>query len=189
MKNKELENKLTELNKNNIALIGHMGSGKSSLGNFIAKKFDLEHIDTDNQIVKFEGKSISEIFNENGEKHFRLIEKKIISKLVKKKNVVLSLGGGSVLSSKTRKILKENTITIFLDVDLNVLEKRLKKSFNRPLIKNTNISKKIKELDIIRRKYYLMADIKVNITNQSFHSTCKNILEEFSKLNERKYTN
>ena len=121
MKNKELKNKLRELNKNNIALIGHMGSGKSSLGNFIANKLDFEHIDTDNQIIKFEEKSIAEIFNENGEKYFRLIEKKIISRLINKKNVILSLGGGSILSSETRKILKKNTITIFLDVDLKVL--------------------------------------------------------------------
>ena len=90
-------------------------------------------------LYKYTGKSINKIFEEEGEEYFRNVEIKIILKLIEKKNVVLSLGGGAILNSLIRDKLKKNSITFFLDVELSELEKRLEKSTNRPLLMNVNM--------------------------------------------------
>ena len=117
---------LNENNKENIAIIGHMGSGKSIIGKILAKQFNSKHIDSDEVISKYLNKSIYKIFEEKGEKYFRSIEKKMILDLIEKKNTILSLGGGSVLDKTIRKKLKMKSITLFLNVNLSELEKRLK---------------------------------------------------------------
>lgn len=160
----------------NIALIGHMGCGKSLLGKLIAKKLDFEHIDTDKLIEKKTKCKIDDIFNNQGEEKFRIIEEKTILSITNKKNLVLSLGGGSILNKKIRNYLKDNFLTIFLNVNLKLLVNRLQNSSKRPLLLNTNIKKKIKELDANRRKYYLLADIKI-YNNKSPEDTLSQVLK------------
>ena len=184
MKSLEIKNKLKELKKNNIAIIGHMGAGKSVIGKMLAKKVNFQHIDSDLEIIKFTRKSINNIFQENGEEHFRNIETKIVLKLIEKKNIVISLGGGAILNKLIRDKLKKNSITLFLDVNLLKLEKRLKKSINRPLLKNVNLEEKVKQLDIARRKYYLLSDIIIKNTNSPV-DTCKNFIKKFSNFHEK----
>jgi shikimate kinase len=184
MKNLEFKNKLKELKKNNIAIVGHMGAGKSIIGKILAKKIDFRHIDSDYEIVKFTKKSINTIFHEKGEKYFRNIETKIVLKLIEKRNVVLSLGGGTILSELIRDKLKKNSITLFLDVSLLKLEERLKKSTNRPILKNVVLEEKVKELDITRRKYYLLSDIIIKNINSPI-DTCKNFIKKFSNFHEK----
>ena len=187
MKTKELKIILRKMNKNNIAIIGHMGSGKSHLGKILAKKLYLDHFDSDLEITNKLGKSINLIFNTEGEEYFRKIEKQTLNKLIKKKNIILSLGGGSILNKSSRDIIKNKSITIFLDVNLGELVKRLKKSTGRPLLKNVNIKEKVKELDSVRRKYYLRADIIINNTGISPHKTCENIFNKLYYLSEKNY--
>ena len=162
--------------KKNIALMGHMGSGKSVLGNLISKQLNFNHIDSDKLIEKKSNKTINEIFQTKGETYFRLIEENVILETIYQKKLVLSLGGGSILSSKIRKALKDNFLTVFLDVDFTTLSKRLIKSKRRPLINDTNIEEKIKELDANRRKYYLLADITLKN-----HLTTTEAFAEFRK--------
>ena len=184
MESLEIKNKLKELKKNNIAIIGHMGAGKSIVAKILAKKIDIQHIDSDHEITRFTMKSINKIFQEKGEKHFRNIETNIVLKLIEKKNVILSLGGGSILSGLIRNKLKKKSITLFLDVSLLELEKRLKKSTNRPLLKNVDLAEKVKELDIARRKYYLLSDITIKNTNSPI-DTCKNFIKKFANFHEK----
>ena len=175
---------LKDFSKKNIAIMGHMGSGKSVIGKIIAKKFNFKHLDSDREIVKLEKKTINNIFNNQGEKYFRGIEKKIILKILNKNDIIISLGGGSILDKSIRKELKNNSITIFLDVEISELIKRLEKSNHRPLLKNVSIEKKIKELDIVRRKYYLLSDIVIK-NAISPHETYKNFILKFLSLNEK----
>ena len=188
MKRFEFKNKLKELKKNNIAFIGHMGSGKSLIGKILAENYEIQHIDSDQEIIKFSNKSINQIFEEKGEEYFRKIELKILLNLIEKENVIISLGGGSILSKQIRDKLKEKSITVFLDVNLEKLQQRLEKSDNRPLLKNINISKKIKELDTERRKYYLLADIRLENNNITPLKTCKNFIKKFLNFHEKKNT-
>ena len=167
-----------------IALIGHMGSGKTLIGKLIAKELNFRFFDSDKLIEKNTQKSIKNIFHSEGEAEFRKIEEKTIINLQNETKIVLSLGGGAILSSPTRKLLKTHFITVFLDTDFEILQQRLKKSYKRPLLINENILQKLKKLDNIRRKYYLLADVKIN--------NCENpanivsiFLKEFNQLNEK----
>ncbi len=184
MKNHKFSKILNDLEKKNVAIMGHMGSGKSVIGKIIAKKNDLSHIDIDSEIVNFEGKSINDIFSNQGENYFRKIEKKVILKNIIKKNIIISLGGGSILDNLIRKELKKNSLTVFLDISLTELTSRLTRSRNRPLLQNVNIKEKIKELDIDRRKYYLQADIILKNAISPVE-TYKKFYSEFLKLNEK----
>ena len=92
------------------------------------------------------------------------------------------------MSGLIRDKLKKKSITIFLDVSLLELEKRLKKSTNRPLLKNVNIAEKVKELDIARRKYYLLSDIIIQNTNLPTDA-CKNFIKKFANFHEKTNTN
>ena len=184
MKNHKFIKILNDLKKKNVAIMGHMGSGKSVIGKIIAKKNDLSHIDIDNEIVSLEGESINNIFSKYGEKYFRKIEKKVILSNIKKNNMIISLGGGSILDNLIRKELKKNSLTLFLDISISELTTRLIRSKNRPLLKNVNIKEKIKELDIDRRKYYLQADIIVKNATSPLE-TYKKFYFEFLKLNEK----
>ena len=188
MKDLKLNKKIKIVNYRNIALIGHMGSGKSVFGKIISKKLNLEHVDSDSFIVKTTNKTIKEIFEIDGEKKFRKIEEETVLSLSIKKNIALSLGGGSILSSKIRDILMQNFFTVFIDTDINDLVERLKNSTKRHLLKKKKKKKKIQELDLKRRKYYLLADTKIN--------NCKNLkemmnvfLENYKKYNEKNNKN
>ena len=159
MKLAKIAKNVKEPNKKNIVLVGHMGSGKSLLGKLIAKKINYIHKDSDNLVEKLTGKKIKDIFEDRGELYFRELEEKTIIDISIKNNLVLSLGGGAILSPKVRKFIEEKFLSVFLDVNITSLVNRLKNSQKRPLLNNVNIKTKIKELDIIRRKYYLLSDI------------------------------
>jgi len=179
--NKVKENK----EKHRIALIGHMGSGKTAFGKLISKKLNLNFYDSDRLIEKNKCKKITELFNIYGEAGFRSIEEKIILSFTLNENMVLSLGGGAILNKKVRNFLKKNFTTVFLDVNISVITERLKKSYKRPLLINTNIEKKITELDLLRRKYYLLADIKIKNSNDLDHAFLYFIVN-YKKLNDTK---
>jgi len=183
MKYNQIISLLNRLNKKNIAIMGNMGSGKTVFGKLIAKKIDFQHIDSDKKIVTFSKKSINDIFKENGENYFRKIESDILLNFLDKKNIVLSLGGGSILNLAVRRKLIKNSLTVFLDVDLEILVRRLKKSNRRPLLQNININKKIINLDDQRRKYYLKSDIKLS-NIKDINNTYKAFEQEITKLYE-----
>ena len=166
-----------------IALIGHMGSGKTLIGKMIAKKFKIPHIDSDKLISKQTEKTINQIFKKEGEIKFREIEEKTILGLSNNTKFVLSLGGGSILSNDIRNLLNKEFITLFLDVNLSELTQRLKKNIKRPLLLNVKIEDKIKELDFVRRKYYLLADIKIKNCGNAMEAFTY-FLEQYNKLNE-----
>jgi shikimate kinase len=178
--------KLTNIRKKNLVLLGHMGSGKTLLAKKIARELKIEHYDSDQKIVELEKKSISEIFESRGEKYFRKIEEKVVLNLIQKKNIVVSLGGGSIMNKNIRNMLKQSSFSIFLDVNLEKLESRLSKSKNRPLLKNTNILNKLKDLDTQRRKYYLDSDVKLQNTG-SISNTYMNFIDILSKINVKNY--
>ena len=153
---------LEKLAKKNICLIGLMGAGKSVIGKLLAQELRLRHYDSDKLIEKKLNKSINQIFSDHGESYFRNIEEDIVLSLLDKKNCVISLGGGSILSNLTRKALFINSFSVYLKVDIEILYERLKKSKKRPLINNKNIKEKLIHLTQERNKYYRKANLTVN---------------------------
>ena len=160
-----------------IVLIGHMGSGKSTIGKVLAKELNWNFFDSDKEIEKKESMTINQIFKEKSETYFRNLEKKYIIELMLNKKSVIALGGGSIKIKKIRKFIEKEAISIFLKVDIKTLLKRLKYNKNRPLLINTNLYKKIKILDKERNKLYRNADIILENTKSK-----KNIINKILKI-------
>ena len=184
MKKPNLNKKYKNYMEKSIALIGHMGSGKSIIGKLIAKELKIKHFDSDILIEKKTNKTIKEIFEKEGEPNFRKIEENIILNLKFDNKFVVSLGGGAIVSKKTRNFLKTHFITLFLDIDISVLVSRLRYSKKRPLLLNENVKDKLIELDKIRRQFYLQADIVIK-NNDDKEGLLKKFFEEYKKLNEK----
>tara|TARA_Y100001970_G_C14059990_1_gene763663 strand:+ start:59 stop:601 length:543 start_codon:yes stop_codon:yes gene_type:complete len=157
---------LIVIKKKNICIMGLMGSGKSIIGRDLSKYSNLKFYDTDKEIELKTKKSISEIFEKDGESYFREIEEKICLELLSKNNCIISIGGGSIINKKIRKAINQNSYSIYLQVKLNNLENRLKLSKKRPLLNNQSNKKEILEnLYYERRKFYEKADFIVNNDN------------------------
>ena len=155
--------------KRNICIMGLMGSGKSIIGKDLSKYLNLKFYDTDKEIEVKTKKKISEIFEEGGESYFRNIEEKVCVEILTNDNCVISLGGGSIISKKIRKIIKQNSYSIYLQVKLNNLQKRLRFSRKRPLLSdNLNKSEILENLLRDRQKYYEKADLIVNNDGDKF---------------------
>ena len=151
----------SDFKKSNITFCGMMGSGKSVIGKKFAKIIGFEFLDTDTFIEKKTGKSINQIFRESGEIFFRELEENYIIKILHKKNYVFSLGGGVMNNLNLRNIIKKKSYNIYLEVELNILSKRLESSKNRPLIHNINVKKKLNELIKERENFYKEADLTI----------------------------
>ena len=161
---------LTKFKKKNICIIGLMGSGKSIIGKDLSKYLNCKFYDTDKEIELKTKKSINTIFEEDGELYFRNIEEKICIELLTKDNCVISLGGGSVINKNIRKIIKENSYSIYLQVNLKNLEDRLKSSKKRPLLnKSQNKIEILKKIYDHRQKFYEKADFIVNNNKDKFY--------------------
>jgi len=156
-----------------------MGSGKSVIGKKLAKEIDFKFVDTDKFIEDKVGKSINKIFIENGETFFRKLEEKMILEILKNKKTVIALGGGSIVNKIIRNSIKNNSYNIYLDVNIDILVKRLKKSKNRPLIHKKNIYQTIETLINKRKKFYSKADLIIKNDN-NINNIIKIILKELN---------
>ena len=160
----------------NIVFLGMMGSGKTSIGFLVSKKLKLDFYDVDNYIEKKLDMKISEIFQTKGEIFFRKEEEKEVLKSLKKQNCVIALGGGAFVNSKIRDNILKNTISVWLDVDINILEKRVKWNENRPLLKKKNNYEMIKKIYQERKKIYKLANHKIKCDKMDKSDLVKKII-------------
>ena len=158
-----------------------MAVGKSTLGKIVAKKQDLIFIDTDLNIEKKCTMKISEIFKNKGEKFFRTIEEKEVLESLKKSKCVIALGGGAFLNKSVRDSILKNAISIWLDIDLKDINKRIKWNKKRPLLYEKNTEEKIKALYNERRNIYKLAKHKINCDGLSKESIVEKILIYYEK--------
>ena len=156
----------------NICFVGFMGSGKSILGKDLSKLYNIEFFDSDLEIENKIGKSINQIFIDSGEEYFRKIEEKVCIDLLKVEDCIISFGGGSITNSKIRQMIKKNSFSIYLKVDINILLKRLKSSKKRPLLKYNN-KEDIKKLYNEREIFYNKSDLVINNDNNKYDAIHK----------------
>ena len=165
----------TEIKKKNICIMGLMGSGKSVIGKILSKQLNLKFYDTDMEIENKMNKSINLIFKEEGEAYFREIEEEICLKILQNDRCVISLGGGSIINKKIRRAISLNSLSIYLNVELDILTKRLKTSIKRPLLNNNkNKMNILQKLYDSRKKFYRKADLSIN-NNKDKYDVLKDI--------------
>tara|TARA_B110000211_G_scaffold202589_1_gene234861 strand:+ start:1916 stop:2431 length:516 start_codon:yes stop_codon:yes gene_type:complete len=167
--------------KKNLVLTGMMGVGKSTVGKKLAKQLSYNFIDIDNLIEVNEGSSINHIFKNEGESYFRKLEKNISLEKLRKKNSVISLGGGSFLNTAIRSAVKNSAVSFWLDVSVEELTKRLKKSKERPLLFNKNLSETINKIYLERKKTYNKANFRIKCD----YLKPKTIVNEILKFYEK----
>jgi len=158
-----------------------MGVGKTTLGKIVSKKINLKFIDTDSNIEKKHEMKISEIFKEKGEKFFRLEEEKEVLESLKEINSVIALGGGAFLNKTVRENILKNAISIWLDINLKDLNKRMKWGTKRPLLNIENKQKKINELYDKRKNIYKLANHKIDCDNLDKKNIVKKIITFYEK--------
>ena len=161
-----------------IFLVGLMGSGKTTIGKFLAKKLNYYFIDSDLLIEEKTGVKVPLIFEYEGETGFRKREAKILSEVVEKENIVLSTGGGIILAKENRQKLSNNGFVIYLNADIEELVERLTGDKNRPLLKNVDIRSKLCELlDQRSALYESVADYIINTKNKRVSEIASEIIE------------
>ena len=166
------------MNTENIYLVGLMGAGKTSIGKLLAKRTDRQFIDLDNEIIKNEKCSITEIFKKSGEEKFRELESTQLRNTTKMTNTVISTGGGIILREDNIKTMLSNGLIIHLDVNLETQMLRVKNRENRPLIDKGDIKKVMLEMRKDRDETYKkISKISIDTSNKKRNVIINNILE------------
>jgi len=149
-----------------LVLVGPPGAGKSTVGRLVAKQLGLTFRDTDADIVAVTGKTVAEVFIDDGEEHFRALEKIAVAAALKRHGGVVSLGGGAVLDADTRALLKQHR-TLLLQVDLSSASSRVGMNRDRPVLA-LNPRAQLKQLLDARMPLYLeVATDVVDTSNRS----------------------
>lgn len=148
-----------------IYIIGYMGCGKSTLGKRLAKELEFQFIDMDTYIEERNFKTIPQIFTDYGEEGFRKIEKKALNELSVFSNVVIATGGGAPCFFDNMDVMNETGVTIFLNIDPQILAERLINSkTERPLIKGKSKEELVIFIDETLQKrmvFYKKAQIHI----------------------------
>ena len=148
--------------KRPIVLVGLMGAGKSKIGRQISIDFDIEFIDTDTEIENIAGMSIAAIFDLYGEEKFREIEAREISKLLRGKPAVISTGGGAYMQEKTRAIINQSGLSIWLKANPETLAERISNTDSRPLLRGKDPVKVLQQLAKERYPLYQEAELVID---------------------------
>ena len=171
-----------KLGGRNIFLIGMMGSGKSQTGPVLAKMINYAFVDTDDVIEKASKQSISSIFEKDGEKVFRDVEKKVLKEISQHHSLVIATGGGLVTLPENWGILHQG-IVIWLDLDLKRSIKRLESDQKRrPLLLGDNLAENFSQIYESRKPIYLESDLRIEVQDQSPYEVATMIAEHLPSI-------
>ena len=163
----------------NIILIGPMGSGKSTIGNIIAKRLRRDFQDSDHFIEKRTGVDIARIFDIEGEQGFRDRESSALNELLSENNRVIATGGGSVLRLENQQLLKQKGYIVFLDTTVNQQMQRLRRDKKRPLLQTRNPRERLESILAERRPIYLdLADLAVKTDKRMARRLAADIINQ-----------
>ncbi len=169
--------------KTNIALIGFMGTGKTAIGQLLAKKLDWKFIEMDLLIEQQAGKPIPEIFQQDGEIAFRELEIGVTKEVAKMKNAAIACGGGIVLNKINIDRLREGCRIVYLTASPRVILKRVStEEGQRPLLEGDNPTLTIRELLRFRKPFYeRAADITINTSKLDINAVAEQIIENLKE--------
>ncbi|HIG22437.1 MAG TPA: shikimate kinase [Henriciella marina] len=172
------------ISKRTVALVGLMGAGKSTVGRRLAEVLGRQFYDSDNEIEKAAGLSISDIFALHGEEEFRRGEHRVLERLLGEAPHVLATGGGAYLNPDTRDLLRERAVTIWLNADLETLWRRVSRRSHRPLLKADNPKGVLSRLLDERTPIYEKADLVVTSEEGPHRATVNAILKALDEWSQ-----
>ena len=167
--------------KKNLVLLGMMGVGKTGIGKYVARRLKINFFDIDKLIEKKNEMKITEIFNTKGEIYFRTEEEFVTIKYLNKKGSIISLGGGGFINDKIRKKVLSECISVWLNVNLETIYKRLEKSNKRPLVYKDN-QNNIEKIFIERKKIYSLAAHEINCDNLNINQISNKIIKLYEAI-------
>ena len=171
--------------KKNLVLTGMMGVGKTTVGKKLAKRLNIKFIDIDQIIETKEKKTIKKIFEDEGESYFRKIEKEITLDILKKKNLVIALGGGAFISSIIRKEVIKSSISVWLDLGVNFLLLRLKNIKKRPLLNEENLNESINKIYSERKKIYNQSNFRIKCDTLEINQIINKIIRLYENSRDK----
>ncbi|PIP19916.1 MAG: shikimate kinase [Candidatus Omnitrophica bacterium CG08_land_8_20_14_0_20_41_16] len=166
---------------NNIYLVGFMGTGKTAVGQELAKIKNWRFADLDELVELKERMTISDIFGRKGELWFRRIERRVLKEVAKEKGFVVACGGGVVLDEDNIKLMKTTGEIICLTAKPEVILKRVSGTAKRPLLNVPNPKERIELLLKLRAPYYAKADKTIDTSKLSVGQVVEKIIKVTSK--------
>lgn len=164
-----LKSEISDLRSHqNIVLMGFMGTGKSTVGKRLAKRLGMKFLDMDTIIEERAGKPISRIFAEEGEPHFRTLERELARELSEKSGLVIACGGGVVLNPDNISDYSRTGLVVCLTATPEVILERTSRARNRPLLEEQDRMKRI--LDLLDKRRHLYAAIPHQVDTSSIHA-------------------
>jgi len=163
----------------NIALIGFMGTGKTSVGRLVAELLRFDYLDTDEFIQAQTGRTISEIFKTDGETKFRELEEKIVGELAGRAQTVIATGGGLPVNPENLASLKAHALVVSLWSSPEKIWERVRHQGHRPLLQGENPQAKIRELLAAREPFYKQADVLLNTELRSVREVAQQVVHHF----------
>ena len=156
----------------NVYLVGPMGSGKTSIGQRVARRLGLEFFDCDHELEGQTGASVSLIFDVEGEEGFRERETRMLDQLTRRKGVLIATGGGVVLRKENRELLRRNGLVVYMSTSVAQQLRRLSRDRTRPLLQTPDRKERLAQLAAQRNPLYEeVADIVFPSQSRSLEST------------------
>jgi len=163
----------------NLALIGFMGTGKSSVGRLVADTLHFTFLDTDHVIEARAGLTICEIFQRQGEAAFRDLERRIVAELARRKKTVISTGGGLPVNEANLVSLKTHALVVCLWASPEKIFERVHDHSHRPLLNEPEPLEKIRRLLVERGPYYRQADVLMNTEFRPLREVAGQVIHQF----------
>jgi shikimate kinase len=163
----------------NLALVGFMGTGKTSVGRLVAEQLHFDYLDTDELIQSRTGRTISNIFDTEGEAAFRQLEQQLVVELAARKQTVISTGGGLPTDPVNLNNLKTHALVVCLWASPEKIWERVRNQTHRPLLRSPDPRSKIRELLAIREPFYRQADVLINTDLRSAREVAQQVLHQF----------
>lgn len=176
--------------KGRIYLTGFMGSGKSTIGPILANTLGYDFADIDKVVEERAGKSVKDIFHDDGEQSFRSIERTVLEELSRNDHVVISLGGGSIVDSRNFTLVKNSGILVYLQSSPDQLLRRLQHKSDRPVLSDSDgqrldldkLRERVMQLYADREPVYLQAHIAIYTDEQRVGITVDEIVRKLSHI-------
>jgi len=163
----------------NLALIGFMGAGKTSVGRLVAEQLHFDYLDTDELIQSRTGRSINDIFARDGEPAFRALEQQVTGELAGRARTLIATGGGLPANPANLTSLKKHALVVCLWASPEKIWERVKGQTHRPLLHGPDPQRKIRDLLAVREPFYRQADVLINTDIRSVREVAQQVVHQF----------